>query len=70
VPSTETRHPGPGRHLGDRGQQPGEPGTVVADPHHRDPLARRVGDLDLVGIAVGVGPDDGVYYLCQHGHAA
>ena len=48
----------------------GEPGAVVADPHHRDRLARRIGDLHLVGIAVGAGPDDRVYYLCQHGHAA
>jgi hypothetical protein len=64
------RHPRPGHHPGDRGQQPGEPAAVAADPQHRDRLARRIGDHCLMGIAAGAGPDDGVYYPCQHGHPA
>jgi hypothetical protein len=31
---------------------------------------RRVGDLYLVVVAVGVDPDDGVDHLCHHGHTA
>jgi hypothetical protein len=57
------RHPRPGHHVRDRGQQPGEPGAVVADPHHRDRLARRIGDLYLVAVPMGAGPDDGIYRL-------
>jgi hypothetical protein len=38
--------------------------------HRGDRLASRVGDLHLMAIAVGVDPDDGIYDLCQHGHAA
>ena len=64
------RHPGPGRHLRDGGQQLREPATVVADLHHGDRLAGRIGDLHLMAVAVGVDPDDGIYHLCQHGHAA
>jgi hypothetical protein len=33
-------------------------------------LAGRISDLHLMAVAVGAGPDDGIYYLCQHGHAA
>jgi hypothetical protein len=46
------------------------PGAVVADLHRGDRLASRVGDLHLMAVAVGVDPDDGIYDLCQHGHAA
>jgi hypothetical protein len=64
------RHPRPGHRLRDRGQQPREPGAVVADPHRRDRLARRIGDLYLMTVPVGIDPDDGIYRLCQHGHKA
>src|SRR5215472_17779531 len=53
------RDPGPGRHLGDGGQQLREPGAVVADSYRGDRLAGHVGDLYLMAIAVRVDPDDG-----------
>ena len=41
---------------------------VYSCGHGRKP--DKHGDLHLVSIPVGVDPDDGIYYLCQHGHAA
>jgi hypothetical protein len=64
------RHSRAGHHLRDGGQQVREPGAVVADLHHCDRPACRIGDLYFMGVAVGVDPDDGIYRLCQHGHAA
>jgi integrase len=47
------------------------PGSaIVADSHRHDRLARRIGDLHLMTVPVGVEPDDGIDRLCQHGHAA
>ena len=63
-------HPRPGGYLRDSSQQLREPGAVIADPHRGNWLASCVGDLYLMAVAVGVDPDDGIYYLCQHGHAA
>ena len=64
------RDPGSGRYLSDGVQQLREPGAVVADPHRGDRPADDIGDLHLVGIAVRVDPDDGIYYFCEHDHAA
>jgi hypothetical protein len=64
------RDPRPRRHLGDRGQQGRETTVVIADPHRRDRRPGHIRDFNLVAVAVGVDPDDGVYHLCQHGHTA
>ena len=60
--------PRPGGVVDDPGQQLGEAGGVVADlaGGDRDPVRER--DLHLVGVAMGVDPDDGVDEFCQHGH--
>jgi hypothetical protein len=64
------RHPRPGSHLRNGGQHSREPRAVVANLHRRDRLASRISELHLMAVAVGIDPDDGIYYLCQHGHAA
>jgi hypothetical protein len=62
-PGRAHRRPPPGRQLR-------EPGAVIADLHRRDRFATRIGDLHLMTVAVRVDPNDRVYCLCQHGHAA
>jgi hypothetical protein len=52
----------------DPGQQLGVAGGVVGDRGEGDRGAVGEGDLDLVGVAVGVDPDHGVDEFCQQGH--
>jgi hypothetical protein len=52
----------------DPGQQLRVAGGVVGDRADGDWDTVRVGDLYLVGVAVGVDTDDGVDEFCQHGH--
>jgi len=59
---------GPGGVFDDPGQQLGVAGGVVADGGHGDRGAVGEGDLDLVGVAMGVDTDHGVDEVCQHGH--
>ena len=54
--------------IDDPGQQLRVAGGVVGDRAGGDRDAVRVGDLYLVGVAVGVDTDDGVDEFCQHGH--
>jgi hypothetical protein len=62
------RQPGSGCVFGDPGQQRGVAAGVVGDRGGGDRRPGGSGDLDLVGVAVGVDPDDGVDEFCQHGH--
>ena len=62
------RQPRTGGVVDDPGQQLGVAAAVVADRGDGDRGAVGEGDLDLVGVAVGVDTDDGVDEFCQHGH--
>jgi hypothetical protein len=64
------RHPPSAGVLTDPAQQLGVAGTGVLDDAGGDRRSGAQGDLDLMGIAVGVDADHDIDDLCQHRHGS